>query len=355
LVELLAALRGGITLAAVKQVVPGSGPAEIRSAEIAPYAAQSDGLTLYRRVGRCCLRLIRPLVMPFVVRLQRRISIGVDESRSAQLLRELLARQDEVNARLERMATDVQSLQSMPPSDLSMVEMVLEAGGWLKPGTTTVVQALLEPNDFAVDIGANVGALTLAMARSVAPAGRVLAIEPTPRTVALLKQASAMAGLDRIIRVEECAAGKADGKALLSVGDTSRRNSLVPLERAGGIEVQVRSLDEILPGGELPALVKIDVEGFELEVWRGMERILREAPNLAVIVDLDPDRVRRSDMTIAAWLAILTAPGFTPWEINETSGTIRPLRPSGLQDAGTMNLLLLQHPPSRWPRLRVAV
>ena len=81
----------------------------------------------------------------------------------------------------------------LPSEDLRLVAAMLETGGSLEPGTAAVVQALLEPNDLAIDVGANVGALSLAMARSVAPHGRVLAIEPTPRTAKLLRRTCALA------------------------------------------------------------------------------------------------------------------------------------------------------------------
>ena len=243
----------------------------------------------------------------------------------------------------------------LPSEDLPLVVAMLETGGSLEPGTAAVAQALLEPNDLAIDVGANVGALSLAMARSVAPHGHVLAIEPTPRTAKLLRRTCALAGLEQIIQIEECAVGAKDGTAMLAIGATCGHNSLLPLDKAtDSIEVRVRPLDALLPSETRPALVKIDAEGFELEVWRGMERLLRETPDLAVIVEFGPSHLLRSGVTIEAWFETLTAPGFTPWEIDEASGTIRPLRSSGLQDVFSMNLLLLRDLPSRWPRLRIA-
>jgi FkbM family methyltransferase len=243
----------------------------------------------------------------------------------------------------------------LPSDDLALIQAMMEMGGLLEPGTIAVMQALLEPGYFAVDVGAHLGTLSLAMARSVAPAGHVLAIEPTPRTAALLRRTCALAGLEHIVQVEGCAAGARDSTATLSTVATSGHNSLLPLERATSrIEVEVRPLDSVLPSAMVPALVKIDAEGFELEVWRGMERLVRETPDLAVIVEFGPSHLQRSGVTIEAWFAALTAPGFTPWEIDEASGTIRPLRPSGLESIFSMNVLLLRHPPSHWPRLRIA-
>jgi hypothetical protein len=158
-----------------------------------------------------------------------------------------------------------------------------------------------------------------------------------------------------MVRIEECAAGAKDEKAVLSIGATSGHNSLLTLGKTTStVEVEVRPLDAMLSGEPVPALVKIDAEGFELEVWRGMASFVREAPNLSVIVEFGPSHLQRSGVTIEAWLAALTAPGFVPWEIDEASGTIRPLRSHGLGDIVSMNVLFLRQPPSHWPRLRVA-
>jgi FkbM family methyltransferase len=428
-------------------------PAERAPAEVQP---ASNGLgippsavPLYRRVGRRYLQLIRPLALPFLARLQGRVSLGIDASRSALVLRQVLSEQQAINAeqqasnaqlgtmadaiqmlkrtveglnlsvdklnlsvnaeqqannaQLVTMADTIQMLKRtveglnlsvdktqelstvaveysskllqtravplgdevlarspfgwllLPSEDLPLVGAMLESGGSLEPGTAAVAQALLEPDDLAIDVGANVGALSLAMARSVAPHGRVLAIEPTPRTAKLLRRTCALAGLEQIIQIEECAVGATNGTAMLAIGATCGHNSLLPLDKAtDNIKVRVRPLDALLPSETRPALVKIDAEGFELEVWRGMERLLRETPNLAVIVEFGPSHLLRSGVTIEAWFEALTAPGFTPWEIDEASGTIRPLRSSGLQDVFSMNLLLLRDLPSRWPRLRIA-
>jgi FkbM family methyltransferase len=401
---------------------------------IAPTSTQFGSIPFSRRVGRRCLQLIRPLALPFLVRLKRWISLGVDESRSAQMMREALAGQNDMRMRLDVIANNVRSLSDavqelreqtapsvaqllaeqragntrlqalkqtadalnigveksrelaavaaeysskllqaralslgdevltrspfgwllLPAEDVALIEVMLETGGVLEPGIVAVMQALLQPGDLVVDVGANVGMLTLAMARSVAPEGRVLAVEPTPRTAALLRRTCAFAGLDQMIQIEECAAGAKEGTAMLRIGRTSGHNSLMPLEKeTGSVAVEVRSLDAMLPSGSVPALIKIDAEGSELDVWYGMARTVRDAPNMAIIVEFGPHHLRRSGVSIEAWIAALTAPGFTLWEIDDESQAIRPLRSSGLEEVSTINLLLLRDSPSRWPRLRV--
>ena len=103
-------------------------PAERAPVEAQPTSAEaqpaSNGLgispravPLYRRVGRRWLQLIRPLALPFLARLQSRVSLGVDASFSAQVLRQVLselqainAERQASNARLETMADTIQML-----------------------------------------------------------------------------------------------------------------------------------------------------------------------------------------------------------------------------------------------------
>jgi FkbM family methyltransferase len=190
------------------------------------------------------------------------------------------------------------------------------------------------------------------MARAVGMNGRVVAIEPTPRLSALLCRNAWMNSLEGVITVEACALGAERGSGLLSIEPTLGHNSLLPsAEATNSISVPIRGLDDVLPPGAFPALVKLDVEGFELEVWRGMARTIAAAPDLAVIVEFGPSHLARAGIAIADWIGTFLASGFTPWEIAEDSATIRPLRTDGLDRVFSMNILLLRADPARWPRL----
>ena len=64
---------------------------------------------------------------------------------------------------------------------------VLDRYGEFSPAEATLLAALLAPGDVAVDAGANIGCLTLAMAHSVGAGGRVHAFEPQPAAFELLR------------------------------------------------------------------------------------------------------------------------------------------------------------------------
>lgn len=139
--------------------------------------------------------------------------------------------------------------------------------------------AHLAPGACAVDVGAHKGAYTHWMARAVGPGGRVFAFEPQPALAHRLRQALAAAGKGQVA-VENLAISDRPGKLRLRIpaGGTTCGATLEPREGpAVEFEVQVTSLDRYFedhPGLRV-GFLKVDVEGHELAVFRGAERILR--------------------------------------------------------------------------------
>lgn len=241
----------------------------------------------------------------------------------------------------------------VPIEDENLIFSMVETAGRLEAGTLAVIVALLRPGDFVLDVGANVGTLCLPAARSVGPRGRVLAVEPTPRTAAVLRRSLTLNAVEGWVEVLQYAAGEGEGQGRLAVSSTLTHNSLLPLaDTLDYVEVAIRPLDACVPQNQAVDLVKLDVEGAELQAWRGMRRIIAESPGLAVIVEFGPSHLQRAGIAIADWLQELQAPGFTVWEIEERFGRLRPLRQEGLADVFSMNLLLLREPPMERPGLQ---
>ncbi len=130
----------------------------------------------------------------------------------------------------------------------------------------------------------------------------MLAIEPTPRTAELLRRTVALNGCEGIVTVETCALGAEAGIGELSIEPVLGHNSLLPLPKAKEtVSVTVRTLDELLPADARPALVKLDVEGLEPAVWRGMARLRADSHCLAVIVEYGPSHLARSGISPVDW------------------------------------------------------
>lgn len=232
----------------------------------------------------------------------------------------------------------------VPAEDLPFLVFLSESGV-PEPGTRRVLERLLRPGGTFLDVGANVGTFTLFAARAVGPAGRVFAVEPTPRLAALLGRSLAMHGLSGRVSVAACAAGESSGEVVLHVKDIMSHNSLLPSDGADSgqaMTVPLRPVDEVVPPGTVVDAAKIDVEGAELRVWRGMGRVLEESPDLAAVLELNPPQLPRMGVTLEAWLDEVEAPGFAAYAIDEGTGTCRPARAAPLGDMESLNVLLLR-------------
>jgi FkbM family methyltransferase len=152
-----------------------------------------------------------------------------------------------------------------------------------------LMQAAVRPGDVVIDVGANIGYNAVFAAALVGDGGRVLAVEPAGDNLAVLQRNVAANGLANVV-VWPVAAGRArDTREFFLRGDVSAVNSFyresVYAEVTGVVRVPVERLDDICDAA--PALVKIDVEGAELDVLGGMPRLLR-TPGLTLIVEWHP-------------------------------------------------------------------
>ena len=164
-----------------------------------------------------------------------------------------------------------------------------------------------------VDVGAHVGMVSLRAARRVGPSGHVHSVEPTPANGdALLLNAEANELGN--VTLHRCAAGSARGVAALHSMGLSYLNSLVGANPYNGeleaVEVPVEPLDELVHG-RVDA-IKIDVEGAELDVLAGAERVLAENPHATLCVEWNPMWMRQAGHEPLELLDALAARGFRP-------------------------------------------
>lgn len=132
--------------------------------------------------------------------------------------------------------------------------------------------------DGIIDVGANRGQFSLAcrIAKRHVP---IIAFEPIPEEAATFE---AIHGRDRNITLVKCALGDLKGDATLHLSSSLDSSSLLPIgtrqselfpktAESGSIKVPVQTLDESLPlmSGRRSQLLKLDVQGFELNVLKG--------------------------------------------------------------------------------------
>ncbi|MCK9988202.1 MAG: hypothetical protein AzoDbin1_04674 [Azoarcus sp.] len=177
--------------------------------------------------------------------------------------------------------------------------------GEYSPREAALLSSWLRPGDTAVDVGANLGTLTLAMARAVGNTGRVIAFEPQTSVHACLQQTLADSGIGHV-ELHRRAVGATAGHAFVPRLDLARPAnfggvSIADADEGDGEEVELARLDDL----DLPScrLLKIDVEGRELDVLRGASGLIARCRPV-ILVECDrPDR-------LAPLLAFLREQGY---------------------------------------------
>jgi len=170
---------------------------------------------------------------------------------------------------------------------------------------------VLKPGDTYIDVGANVGFHSMLASRLVGPSGVVLSFEPNPATFSILS------GHMAINRIKNCrpfsfALGDVDGDATLNQieihsGTATLRAVNEPLN---SVKVNVRRGDEIFK--DIPfagqTIIKVDVEGFELQVLRGLEKTLARVAIVAV--EITPDWLAQQKATPGEMVTYMQNLGF---------------------------------------------
>ena len=175
-------------------------------------------------------------------------------------------------------------LRGLPKGYKLNVSPALNLGyllGTAEPHLQRIIREYVKPGDTVYDIGANIGYVSLSLAKQVGPTGRVIAFEPVPKNIERLQQNIALNKIENV-QVFECAASNVNGEAIIRMTDSLSMASLVwHQDNPQATEITIRTvvIDEMVEKGELPcpSFVKIDVEGFEAGVLQGMVRTLKRA------------------------------------------------------------------------------
>jgi FkbM family methyltransferase len=212
--------------------------------------------------------------------------------------------------------------------------------GWMGRAERAALARLVRPGMSVVDVGSNLGLYTVLLSRLVGPSGRVQAYEPDPGLFALLQQNCARNGCANVSATNS-ALGSCRGRLtlcrlLVNSGDNHLGSGGGRLFRRD-VEVEVVPLDEIA-SGPAPDWVKIDVQGWELQVLRGMSRLLRQNPDTCVYFEYWPEGFRRAGYAAADLLAFLTDLNFRL----HRADTLEPLDAAALA-ALTRKLTGLKH------------
>lgn len=179
-----------------------------------------------------------------------------------------------------------------------------------EPLTVDWLREVVKPGMRVADIGAHIGYFSLLLSQLVGESGYVHAVEPAEENVRFLEQTVAANRLTNV-RVIAAAAGAVSRHRTLIITGSSDSHGFYEHPRtaaAGAAEVDEIPLDDLLEG---PLhLAKIDVEGAEVEVLMGMERLIDENPSLRLVVEWNPQCLHAAGRETEALPRLLRSKGF---------------------------------------------
>jgi len=195
--------------------------------------------------------------------------------------------------------------------------------GVREPIHTKIIKRELEEGMVVVDIGANIGYYVLVEALAVGHKGRVYAIEPSPRSFALLKRNIEVNGFSDVVQAYNMAISDRSGKARLYLSERWNLQSMLhPEEFLSAyhevdryVEVVTTTLDGFLGDKKPVDLMRMDVEGYEIEVFDGMVDTLRSGNSpREILFETHPSRYTPNHR-LKPRLEMLLSCGYEPKDI----------------------------------------
>lgn len=199
--------------------------------------------------------------------------------------------------------------------------------------------------DVVYDVGANAGAYAVF---AVGCGANVIAFEPVPQAFRRLRENVELNSAVGPITTLNCAVGGEAGRLRMTTGLGTGNHMLRSGESVPSVEVAVVTLDEVVRNHPMPTFLKVDVEGHELEVLKGANRILESTGLEGLLLEtFRPHNWQKPKLQEIE--RILSSHGFLPFaydaEINQIMALNEP-------DAGENNTFYFRSPDKIAERLK---
>jgi FkbM family methyltransferase len=167
-----------------------------------------------------------------------------------------------------------------------------------------LLKRILFEDAVAVDAGANIGIYSRFLSRCVGPSGVVHSFEPSPDNFRRLQSATRKLAN---VRLSQAAIGECSRSAELYVSDklnVDHRAYLPEGDSRRAIAIDIVALDDYFQPGERVDLIKMDIQGYELQALRGASRVLADNPDAKLLLELWPYGLKQAG---ANWLELIDA------------------------------------------------
>ena len=172
-----------------------------------------------------------------------------------------------------------------PSKDLGVERSLFETGTYER-GTLNFIETHLQKGQTFIDVGANIGLMSMTARKVVGNYGQVWAFEANPRTFEIMEKNFGLNGMNSI-QSFECGLGK-ERETLILIDNWSinrgAASTVVKGENAASIEIKILSFDAVaVSQGIRVDMMKIDVEGMELAVLTGAEETIQKDKPILIV------------------------------------------------------------------------
>lgn len=228
----------------------------------------------------------------------------------------------------------------------------LERGRHYEPDVSLMMCQLVEPGDLVVDVGANAGFFTALLGVLVGPSGCVMSFEPGSNNLGRLKNNIALNKLENVTLIEQAASNVPGDITFFINSDDSGGNALWDVGTFPGnvksaaapekVTIRATTLDAEIErlGRGLPKLIKVDVEGAELQVLLGAAKMLSGCRVPFVIAEYHPFGLVKMGTTPEALRGFMESLGYSTFALYYDGAMPKFIPPgTGLAIPSIVNLL----------------
>ena len=191
------------------------------------------------------------------------------------------------------------------PENDNGVERSLYYTGSYESGTLAFIKKYLKKGSCFVDVGANIGLMSLYAKSVVGEQGKIFSFEPHPKTAKILRFNIALNSMKGVEVVEKGVGSKKGSAQIFDRWDVNRGGAslLSSSTEQKGYDIEVVTLDDFFSDIDI-SMIKIDIEGFELEALKGASRILSSTKPPILIVECTEETEHQgySRVALYKWL-----------------------------------------------------
>jgi FkbM family methyltransferase len=160
-----------------------------------------------------------------------------------------------------------------------------------------LLRKILLPGAVIVDAGANIGIYSQFLSRCVGPTGLVHSFEPSPDN---FKRLSAATRDLSNVRLTQAVVGERSGECKLYISDklnVDHRAYKADGESRRAVSTPMVALDDYFKPGQRVDLIKMDIQGYELQALRGAQRVLQENPGINLLLEFWPAGLKQAGVS----------------------------------------------------------